>query len=111
MKKILLWIDDYRDPHENDWIIFSPIGKNCKVVWTKSYIETINWLKYNWPYAICFDHDLNENKTGYNIALYVVNEIINNNKSIPKIDSQSANNIGKENIFKLFNNLNKYIKL
>lgn len=28
--KTLLWVDDYRNPFENDWLNFSPIGRNCR---------------------------------------------------------------------------------
>lgn len=27
MKKVLLWLDDSRDPNTDDWLNFSPIGK------------------------------------------------------------------------------------
>lgn len=30
--KTLFWIDDARNPMEDDWMNFSPIGRNCKVV-------------------------------------------------------------------------------
>ena len=40
MKK-LLWLDDVRNPFENDWLNFSPIGKNVEVHWVKSYDEFI----------------------------------------------------------------------
>ena len=53
-----------------DWIAFSPIGRNVNIVWVKSYIEFINYIKkHGLPDAICFDHDLSdyehlEEKTG-----------------------------------------------
>lgn len=30
--KTLLWVDDYRNPFENDWLNFNPIGRNCNVI-------------------------------------------------------------------------------
>ena len=58
MKK-LLWLDDVRNPFENDWLNFSPIGKNVEVHWVKSYDEFIKWITDNGvPDAVCFDHDL-----------------------------------------------------
>ena len=30
--KTLLWVDDARNPLENDWLNFSPIGRNCFVM-------------------------------------------------------------------------------
>lgn len=108
--KTLLWIDDYRNPFENDWLNFSPIGKNCNVIWVKSYKEAINWLDKNWPDGICFDHDLGEDMSGYDIAKFIVNKIIDDNKSIPKINCQSANPVGRKNIEMLFYNLNNFLK-
>ena len=29
--KRLLWLDDYRNPLENDWLVFSPIGRDVEV--------------------------------------------------------------------------------
>ena len=43
MKK-LLWLDDVRNPFENDWLNFSPIGKNVEVHWVKSYDDFIKAL-------------------------------------------------------------------
>lgn len=39
---------------------FSPIGRNCKVVWAQSYQEAIDFLEKEWPDSICLDHDLGE---------------------------------------------------
>ena len=40
-KKILLWLDDWRNPldEEIDWMVFSPIGRDVNVVWV--YISNI----------------------------------------------------------------------
>lgn len=107
--KTLLWIDDYRDPYENDWLSFSPIGKDCKVIWCKTYQEAIDWLNNNWPDGICFDHDLGEEKTGYDIAKYVVYRILDENLKMPKIACQSSNPVGRKNIEKIFANLEKFL--
>ena len=59
--KTLLWLDDVRDPFQNDWINFSPIGKNVGVVWVTTYQEFVDWIMiHGLPDAICFDHDLND---------------------------------------------------
>lgn len=59
MKK-LLWLDDYRDPMEGQWLVFSPITlEDLEVYWVKSYQQFIDWIITNdLPDAICFDHDL-----------------------------------------------------
>ncbi len=102
--KTLLWVDDYRNPFENDWLNFSPIGRNCKVIWVKSYKEAIKFLKKSWPDAICLDHDLGDEKTGYDIAKYIVDKCIFKNFPLPYYNSQSSNPVGRENIISLFEN-------
>lgn len=108
--KTLLWVDDYRNPFENDWLNFSPIGRNCNVVWVKSYQEAINYLDKNWPNAICLDHDLGEEKSGYDIAKYIVDRCINECRELPLFASQSANPVGRENILGLLNRYKKFIE-
>ena len=127
--KTLLWLDDVRDPFQNDWLNFSPIGKNVGVVWVTTYQEFIDWIMfYGLPDAICFDHDLNDlqafkssypeivediecnEKTGYDCAKWLVEYCIDNNKSLPKYAIQSANPVGKENINSLLTNFNKFNK-
>ena len=106
--KTLLWIDDYRNPFENDWLNFSPIGKDCKVIWVKSYFEAITYLNNNWPDAISFDHDLGTEETGYDIAKYIVNKCIEEERNLPVYSSHSANPIGRDNILCLLNNYEKH---
>ena len=65
-------MDDARNPFEDDWLNFSPIGRNCLVIWAQSYQEAIQFLEKDWPDAICLDHDLGEEESGYDIAKYIV---------------------------------------
>ena len=107
----LLWLDDIRNPHEDDWLVFSPIA-HTKVVWVKKYWEFVNWIKENGlPDGICFDHDLSDihcnkstykEKTGMDCAKFVVEYCLDNNLPLPKYNIQSANPAGKENIDGLF---------
>jgi len=130
MKK-LLWLDDYRNPFEDNWLNFSPIPINqLEVVWVKSYNEFVEWIKKNGlPDGICFDHDLADDhyhkdmfvsskayneyykefdeKTGYHAAKWLIDYCIDNNKELPKFNIQSANPVGKENIRSLLNNFIK----
>ena len=119
----LLWLDDYRNPFDKevDWMVFSPIGRDCEVVWVKSYYEFVKWIENNGlPDAICFDHDLGklkeielrnlgyskaearkakaEEKTGYDAAKWLVNYCMEKDCDIPKFNIQSSNPVGKENI-------------
>ena len=108
MGKKLLWLDDYRNPYENDWLIFSPIGRDVEVIWLKSYNEFIEYIEQNgMPDGICFDHDLGEENTGYDCAKWLVEYCMDNGLSIPKWNVQSSNPVGKENINSLLNNFLK----
>ena len=120
MKK-LLWLDDIRNPFENDWLVFSPIEQPFEVSWVKSYKEFCEWITKNGlPDAICFDHDLGmevaiearakgmskrksrqlkqQEKTGYDCAKWLVEYCLDNHFQIPKWNIQSANPVGKDNI-------------
>lgn len=131
MKK-LLWLDDYRNPMEGQWLVFSPITlEDLEVFWVKSYKEFTDWITENGlPDAICFDHDLGlevafkarskgmskrksrllkkEEKTGYDAAKWLVDYCMNNDLKLPLYNIQSANPVGKENIDKLLINFKKY---
>lgn len=106
--KTLLWVDDARNPMEDDWMNFSPIGRNCKVIWAQSYQEAIDFLEKEWPDAICLDHDLGEEKSGYDIAKYIVDRCIDEGKKLPEFASQSANPVGRENIITLLSNYKRH---
>lgn len=86
--------------------------------------ESVDWkninlkedsLVYNpkwdneWPNAICLDHDLGEEKSGYDIAKYIVNRCIDEGKELPLFASQSANPVGRENIMRLLSNYQKQL--
>lgn len=108
--KILLWLDDARNPFEYDWLNFSPIGRSCVVFWAKNFQEAIDFLKETWPDAVCLDHDLGEEKSGYDVAKYIVNECIYKGKKLPLFASQSANPVGRENILSLLNGYKEFIE-
>lgn len=124
----LLWLDDVRNPLENNWLAFSPLQGAYDVIWVKSYKEFVVWIENNGlPTAICFDHDLGDNfsfretgnisdwfdlennkeYTGYDCAKWLVEYCMDNNKKLPLYNIQSANPVGKENIDKLLKNFNK----
>ena len=109
MQKRLLWLDDARDPLTNDWLVFSPIGKNVDTTWVTNHQEFIDDIMINGlPDAICFDHDLGYyEETGYDCAKWLVDYCIDNKKELPKYGIQSANPVGRVNIDSLLKN---YIK-
>ena len=108
MSKKLLWLDDYRDPTKNDWIVFSPIGRTLDIKWVINYNEFITYITNNGlPDGICFDHDLDEEKTGYDCAKWLVEYCLDNNLKLPLYNIHSANPVGKEHINKLLSNFNE----
>ncbi len=109
--KTLLWLDDIRNPLENDWIDFSPIGNvDVDVHWVLTEKEFKDWILQNGlPDAVCFDHDLGiGNGDGYCCAKWLVDYCIETNKKLPKFASQSANPVGRENILKLLQNFERF---
>lgn len=125
---ILLWLDDMRNPHESNWLSFSPIA-HTEVIWVKSYNEFTKWIKKNGlPDGICFDHDLGkeaeqklrdkgltkkaarklkaEEKTGMDCAKWLVEYCMDNQKELPLWNIQSSNPVGKINISSLLMNFN-----
>lgn len=133
MRKVLLWLDDYRNPFnvKVDWLAFSPIGRNVSVVWVTSYKEFTNYItNHGLPDGICFDHDLSDEHydvhnntdltleeyyqtddremTGYDCAKWLVEYCLDNDKDIPPYGIQSANPAGKENIDKLLKSFIKF---
>lgn len=109
--KILLWVDNIKNPYNNDYINDNFIKQDWKVIWTKSYKETIDFLENNWPNGIFIDYDLGEEKTGYDIAKYIVDKCISNNYKLPHYASQSNNPVGRKNIIDLFRNFDKFNKI
>ena len=108
--KTLLWLDDVRNPLENDWLNFSPIGKNVDVTWVTNYQEFIDHIMiYGLPDAICFDHDLGSyEETGYDCAKWLIDYCMKFELPLPKYGIQSANPVGKENIDCLLKNYLKH---
>ncbi|MES3018193.1 MAG: cyclic-phosphate processing receiver domain-containing protein [Bacteroidota bacterium] len=127
--KILLWLDDIRNPLEDNWLVFSPIEQPFEVVWMKTYKEFTRWITNNGlPTGICFDHDLSdfqamksgypelmedvdyplEEKTGKDCANWLVEYCMDKNLKLPLYNIQSANPAGKENINSLLQNFIKH---
>ena len=119
MSKKILWLDDYRNPH--DWIPYIKMTypRMVKVpnviIWVKSYYEFVEYItNYGLPDAIGFDHDLADEspneKTGYDAAKFLVEYCLENNADLPEFESQSSNPAGRENILNLLNNFKRYVQ-
>jgi hypothetical protein len=131
--KRLLWLDDIRNPLEDNWLVFSPIEQPFELHWVKNYDHFITWIIDNGlPDAICFDHDLGFDikqslreegmskrksrkvykkmgeKTGFDCAKWLVDYCIDHKLKLPAYNIQSQNPVGKENINQLLKNYIKY---
>lgn len=88
----VLYIDDIRFPE-----YFHQIGANITVA--RSYEEAIKYIDDDDDYdVISLDHDLGEEKTGYDIAKYIVENQI---EIKGLIAIHSANPVGRFNIEQL----------
>ena len=97
MKK-LLWLDDFRNPKDY-------LEGDYDINWVKNYSEFCNFITDSGlPDIVCFDHDLGEEKSGYDCAKFLVKYCQKHNLDIPSYDIQSSNSVGKENIRSLMNN-------
>lgn len=88
----VLWIDDIRKVPD--------IYKNDDVTVVTNYYDAINFIDVGWTYKwdiIDFDHDIGEDKTGYDIAKY----IIESGLKIGAFRIHSANPVGRYNISQL----------
>lgn len=113
----LLWLDDKRNPFENNWLSVSPI-EHTDVIWVKKYFEFVNWITENGlPDGICFDHDLSDihcskstykEKTGMDCAKWLVEYCLDNNLRLPPFKSHSSNTAGRQNIISILENYNKH---
>lgn len=85
----VLYIDDIRFPE-----YFHQIGAEITIA--RTYDEAIQYLGDEYD-VISLDHDLAEDKTGYDIAKYIVE----NQLKIGKVAIHSANSVGRDNIKQL----------
>lgn len=92
----LLYLDDVR-----------PIPKGYMGV--RSYTEFVSFINHNGlPQLISFDHDLGQEKTGYDCAKWLVDYCLETNYPLPIVIVHSQNPVGKENIQKLLSNFYRH---
>ena len=95
---IKIFLDDIRVPQDDSWII------------VKSYSEFIDLIiiyEFNLISEISLDHDLGlqdeTEKTGYDVAKWLVDYSLDHNVFLPLIRVHSANPVGAKNIMSLIN--------
>jgi hypothetical protein len=93
-----IFVDDIRIPLDEEWIIIKSYS---------DFIYFINNNDFNSIKEISLDHDLglneDEEKTGYDIAKWLIEYSIDNNIILPLIKVHSANPVGSNNIISLIN--------
>lgn len=90
--KHYLYVDDIREPN------IAQDDKNLNVIFIartyKDAIKELNIYKYD---IIDLDHDLGEEKTGYDICKYIVE----NNIRFDEIRIHTSNPVGRDNMIQL----------
>lgn len=115
-----LFLDDVRFPRNCIYYMESKLGDTTiykeKFVIARSYYEFIQNLEEKGvPEFISFDHDLgynediNEEKTGYDCAKYLVDYCLKNNIKVPDYVVHSMNPVGERNIIEYIENYKKNI--
>ncbi len=89
MNMIILFVDDVRNPD------IKMLPSDILIV-SRDYENTIKLLDENEFDVVFLDHDLGEEKTGYDVITYLEEKIFTNqwNKKIPQIICHSANPVG-----------------
>jgi hypothetical protein len=94
--KDLLYIDDLRTP-------CNYIQNHYNIIIARTFKDAINELNKRKYKVIDLDHDLGEEKTGYDICKY----IIENDIKITRVYIHSSNPVGRFNMYQL---LHRYCK-
>lgn len=98
-----IWLDDVRYPN-------IPLGRGYTpgepISWVKTYDEFVSEVKRVGKRIsdclIHFDHDLGEDKDGYDCAKWLIDWCLENDYGVPDYDVQSANPVGRKNIESVF---------
>ena len=91
-KQIRLWLDDTRNP-----VKFGCVGWK----WVKTYDEAVRVLRTYNVTDISLDHDLGRNeKTGYDVILWIEHAVVYNNFVPPRMTVHSMNPVGSKNMLK-----------
>lgn len=119
-RKSVIWVDDMRNPHSQEWkpVIMKYLGNldgEPFILWLKNYKEFTYWLESSYfdgemPILICFDHDLGEEKTGFDCVKFLVDFCDKNNIELPDCTCHSSNPVGRENILSYINSYKKSLK-
>jgi hypothetical protein len=98
---IRLFLDDMRDPKE--------YGLH-DVFWVKTYKDAIEQLKTGKVSWVSLDNDLGEEKTGYDVAKYIEENVFHGKLKCPEWQIHSANPKGRQNIEMAMNSAERFKK-
>lgn len=90
MKEILLYVDDLRTPP-------NILKQNYNIIICRNYKETIYELNKRRCKVIDLDYDLGEEKTGYDICKF----ILENHIPLNKVYIHTSNPVGRNNMIQL----------
>ena len=90
MKPYLLYVDDLRNP-------LNTLKQNYNIIICRNYKESIYELNKRRCRVIDLDHDLGEQKTGYDICKYIIEKEI----PVEKVYIHTNNPVGKFNMYQL----------
>lgn len=133
--KVLLWLDDVRDPQDIRWKEYTQSFDCDQVVWVKDYNEFVEWITQNdLPAFMSLDHDLSpdhyvpkeywgnkqaedkwiaeqasKEKTGMDCVKWLVDYCNLNRKRLPLTVVHSFNTSGRENMRAYLSNASKHL--
>jgi hypothetical protein len=105
---IKIFLDDIRIPFDDTWIILTNY---------QAFIDRVGKISFNDIEIISLDHDLSDfddvrgEKTGYDVAKWLVDQAMDRNEILPLIKVHSANPAGADNIVKYINGYLKQKKM
>lgn len=116
MKKIIVWLDDERNPFTAPHSDYYSKLEYDDVLWFKTFESFENFLKsFDFDQkivAVFFDHDLcdeDPQKSGYYAAKLLFDFVQDNNIPPFNYASQSANPVGRRKILEVFEDINYYL--
>lgn len=99
-----IWLDDFRTPTVPD---------DETVFWLKNYNDFVSCVMgLGTKISNCivhFDHDLGEEKSGYDCAKWLIDWCLGHGYIAPDYDIQSSNPVGRQNIESVFKSYWKVI--
>jgi hypothetical protein len=121
MKRLIIWLDDLRDPYNDIWkkYIFDSLNVsnpldailNYKIIWAKNSSEFKDIWNQNRDiaYAIFFDNDLGEHIEGYDLLSNIVEkDIVERDMDRIHLFAQTSNTSAKNKMNLAFRSLDRF---